>query len=86
MKEDIVECKKKEEEKQLELSELMSVHSQKCSELDELKVDNGVLSNEQKQIDEVEEKMKECDSAMESLRGDALKEAKEIESIEEKMV
>lgn len=30
--------------------------------------------------------MKECDSAMESLRGDALKEAKEIESIEEKMV
>ena len=46
MKEDIVECKKKEEEKQLELSELMGVHSQKCSELDELKVDNGVLSNE----------------------------------------
>lgn len=40
MKEDIVKCNKKEEEKQLELSELVSLRAQKCSALEELKVDN----------------------------------------------
>lgn len=40
MKQDIVDCNKKEEEKQLELSELVALRAQKCSELEELKVDN----------------------------------------------
>ena len=38
MKEDIVKCNK--EEKQLELSELVSLRAQKCSALEELKVAN----------------------------------------------
>ena len=68
-------------QKQSELSDLVSEREKKCVELDAIKVVEDGLFNMQKQILEIEEKMKTCEEQEASLHANAEKEAKKIEGI-----
>ena len=61
MKKAIAESDAESKQKQSELSELVSEREKKCAELDAMKVGENRLIDGQKQILEIEEKMKTCE-------------------------
>lgn len=79
MKKAIADSDAESKQKQSELSELVSEREKKCAELDAMKVGENKLIDGQKQILEIEEKMKTCEEKEASLHADAEKEAKKIE-------
>ena len=79
MKKAIAESDAESKQKQSELLELVSEREKKCAELDAMKVGENRLIDGQKQILEIEEKMKTCEEKEASLHADAEKEAKKIE-------
>ena len=79
MKKAIAESDAESKQKQSELLELVSEREKKCAELDAMKVGENRLIDGQKQILEIEKKMKTCEEKEASLHADAEKEAKKIE-------
>lgn len=79
MKKAIADSDAESKQKQSELSEMVSEREKKCAELDAIKVRENGLVYWQKQILEIEEKMKTCEEKEASLHADAEKEAKKIE-------
>ena len=61
MKKAIADSDAESKQKQSELSELVSEREKKCAELDAMKVGENRLIDGQKQILEIEEKMKTCE-------------------------
>lgn len=52
MKQNIIDCHEKEQKTELELAELVTLHTSKLAELEELKVGNDDKKNNNKKNDE----------------------------------